>query len=90
MEMSGQLHDPARRASLDLMEKRNVLPLPGIESRLSSPKPIAIPTGLYHCECVSFILVGKHEGNKLLGMPRSRQEDNIKIILKEIESVDVG
>jgi hypothetical protein len=30
------------------------------------------------------ILVGRHEGRRLLGLPRQRWEDNIKIDLREI------
>jgi hypothetical protein len=30
-------------ADLDVMEKRKILPLPGIEPRLSSLQPVAIP-----------------------------------------------
>jgi hypothetical protein len=32
------------RAGLDAMKKRQILPLPGSETRTSSPQPIAIPT----------------------------------------------
>jgi hypothetical protein len=32
---------------MDIVEKRKILPLPGFEPRLSSPYPVAIPTGLY-------------------------------------------
>jgi hypothetical protein len=34
------------------------------------------------------LLVEKHEGNKELGRPWSRFEDNIKMDLKEIKCVD--
>ena len=30
------------------------------------------------------VLVGKHEGNRLLGRPRRRWEDNIKMDLREV------
>jgi len=29
--------------------------------------------------------VGKHEGNRTLGRPRRRCEDNIKLVLQEVE-----
>ena len=34
--------------------------------------------------CVCRVLVGKPEGNKPLGRPRRRWEDNIKIYLQEV------
>ena len=37
------------------------------------------------------VLVGKHEGKRLLGRPRSRWEDNIKMDLREVgEGVETG
>jgi hypothetical protein len=35
------------------------------------------------------VLVGKHEGKRTLGRPRSKWEDNIKIDLQEV-GVDCG
>jgi hypothetical protein len=34
------------RAGLDVVEKRKIMPLPGIEPRQSSPYPVAMPTEL--------------------------------------------
>jgi hypothetical protein len=35
------------------------------------------------------VLVGKHDGKRLLGRTRHRWEDNIKIHLQEVECEDV-
>jgi len=36
------------------------------------------------------VLVGKPPGERLLGRPRSRWENNIKVCLKEVEWVGYG
>jgi hypothetical protein len=36
------------------------------------------------------VLVGKPEGKRLLGRPRCRWEDNIKMDLQEVVCVDMG
>jgi len=39
---------------------------------------------------VHTVLVGKPEGKRLLGRPRHRWEDNIKMDLREVEGVETG
>ena len=36
-------------------------------------------------EVHTWVLVGKHEGKRLLGRPRRRWENNIKMDLQEVE-----
>ena len=38
----------------------------------------------YESRSVYRVLVGKHEGNRSLGRPRRRYEDNIKMDLQEV------
>jgi hypothetical protein len=44
------------RVGLDVVEKRNIMPVPGIEPRPSSPQPISVPTELSRLKAFSLLI----------------------------------